>query len=86
MNKVIYYHKPIIRQIASALLITFNIGEGVELVYLLGNGNSPNNHEAVENWIKRTLATPDMEIGEKLLPTLVNRLEQILRRKEMLPW
>jgi len=73
-------------KLAAALQATFNIGDGMELVCILGNGSARDNREALAQWVSNTLRLPDHEVAATVLPLLVDRLEVLLRRRGLLPW
>ena len=50
--------------------------EGRELVPLIGDGRTACNREAVEVWILRQARMPDPDIARRLLPLLIQRLEE----------
>lgn len=77
-----------VRKLASALVIALNIAPGTALVLALGNGSEDSNFEAIETWVRVTLAREQLPPGrlalQVLLPALEARLHTIAERMPQL--
>lgn len=68
------------RKLAASLMWRLNIGDGMELIYLLGDDTEYSNQRAIEGWITRqfdretvaAMAEPVAEIGNALTLFLNN--------------
>lgn len=73
-----------VKKLASALVIALNIVPGKTLILSLGQGHEASNVEAVESWVKATLAREQLSPGrfalQTLLPALEARLHTISER------
>lgn len=71
-----------IRKIASGLRCTLGIQEGVELVYMIGEGYEDNNSQALESWNSKQLTVLSPTNSDGLFEHLKQRLTQTLNIEE----
>ncbi len=69
------------QRLVDALMFAFRINTDSSLVSVLGSGSESSNQEALTTWIHETLAKPDLQLAESLLPRLIDRLEELLRNR-----
>lgn len=75
------------RRLARALQVAFHIGEGDDLVAVVGRGDEHDNLAALVNWVEQHLADPDPSLAEAALPHLTDQLERdLLRWQEGPAW
>ena len=60
-----------IRQMAGALMQTFQIPEGHDLVLHLTQARCRNNREAMTDWVRQQVVASDLADESETLPTLV---------------
>jgi hypothetical protein len=69
------------QRLVDALMFAFRINTDSSLVGILGSGSESSNQEALTTWVHETLAKPDLQLAESVLPRLIDRLEELLRNK-----
>ena len=72
-----------IRKISSGLCCVFGVQEGVELVYMIGDGFEDSNAQALESWIEKQLVILSSTSSEGLFELLKQRLSQKLAVEEL---
>lgn len=72
-----------IRKMASVLRCALGIQEGIELVYMIGEGIEINNSQAIESWIYKQLTLLSQTESESLFDRLKMRLSQTLTIEEL---
>ena len=72
-----------VHHLAQTLGYAFRIADGGGLVFVLGNGEQHDNHQALAHWVKQQVTTLDRELAGALLPILIGRLEKTLRAYEV---
>jgi len=72
---------PVIERLAVALESTLN-ASSPNWIELIGAGDEANNTAALRFWLENLLTDPDTETGERLIPILLERLEEILIENE----
>jgi len=72
-----------IHKISSGLCCVFGIQEGVELVYMIGDGFEDNNAQALGSWIEKQLVILSPTNSEGLFEQLKQHLSQKLNVEEL---
>jgi len=70
----------LVDRLTEALIFSMQIPEGIQLVAILGDGNEPDNREAVKTWINQNIGALEEEAGKALLPILQDRLSNSLEQ------
>lgn len=68
------------QRLVDALMFAFKINNDSSLVNVLGIGSESSNQEALTTWVHEILAKPDLQLAESVLPRLIDRLEELLRK------
>lgn len=80
------HYSRIMNRLTDALVVSFGIPEGQELIAVLGHGHESNNREAVRSWVALALQNPDLPMAVAAMPHLVRRLENTFSDWESQRW
>jgi hypothetical protein len=72
----------VIDRLVTTLESTLVLPTNSNWVELVGSGKEADNKAALRFWLENLLNNPDIKTGERLIPILLTRLEEILIENE----